>query len=184
MCDGRKHHTQGATGSLASLVEHWVQPLLQLSQHPLLSPVVLPFFPSFHRAVGLAMGCFVSRTQPRFPKVCCFVCTRNTSVWWKGHLNNCTLRNACMRRKAPTGSEDKHEPFSGQLSMDMKTGHVGPIQHLLRLDWTAASHLDLLRGRHLGGCRAAGWPSSYRVGWPLLCVLSPDINVAQNHSHH
>lgn len=44
MCDGRRHHTQGATGSLAGLVEHWVQPLLQLSQHPLLSPVVLPFF--------------------------------------------------------------------------------------------------------------------------------------------
>ena len=95
-----------------------------------------------------------------------------------------TAHSGMLEVEGPSSQRGKHKP-SRRLRLDMENGSYGHSSAPAQLYQIPAFHMALLRCRHSGGQRRAGW--SLRVtGWNGLCpVPFPQIlTAAQDYGYH
>lgn len=95
-----------------------------------------------------------------------------------------TAHSGMLEVAGPSSQRGKHKP-SRRLSLDMESGSYGHSSAPAQLYQIPAFHMALLRRRHSGGQRRAGWPLRV-TGWNGLCpVPFPQIlTAAQDHGYH
>lgn len=106
-------------------------------------------------------------------------------VWhWGLQWGTSETHSGMLEVEGSSSHWGKHKP-SRRLSLDMDNGSYGHSSVPAQLYQIPPFHLALLRRRHLGGQRWAGWPLRV-TGWNGLCPVSfPQILTgAQDHSYH